>query len=198
LLGIVITTSVLLLIGWLLIPSAFEAYFHSLGSTVSMQEQGRAGLAPLYSSQGFWQLLLSAQLDRVSNPLAVLTSAAGLATFFLLWRRWRDRRAAAFGLAVLVTPWLSPYLMVYDWSILLVAAVLLKDDLPRDRWLVLCALLWLAALVSAPLVRGQLWLSERLFVPVALQIALPAIIVAALALWNPDGRSVEKPPSTTS
>jgi alpha-1,2-mannosyltransferase len=198
LLGIVITTGALLLIGWLTIPSAFEAYFHSLGGNVSMQEQGRSGLAPLYSSQGFWQLLLSAQLDRVSNPLAVLTSAAGLVVFFFLWRRWRDRRAAAFGLAVLVTPWLSPYLMVYDWSILLVAAVLLKRELSRDRWLVLCAMIWLAALVSAPLVRGQLWLSERAFVPVAIQIALPAAVFAVVALWNPAARSVEQPPSTTS
>jgi Glycosyltransferase family 87 len=198
LLGIFLTTAVLLLIGWLAIPSAYGAFFRSAGGNVSMLEQGRAGLAPLYSSQSFWQLLLSAQLDRLANPLALLTSVVGLVAFFLLWRRWRDRRATAFGLAVLVTTWLSPYVMVYDWTILLVAAVLLGRELPRDRWLVLCALLWLAALVGAPLVRGQLWLTERAFVPVALQFAFLAAVFAVLSLWNPAAWGVEQSRSTTS
>jgi hypothetical protein len=108
------------------------------------------------------------------------------------------RRAALFGLAVLVTPWLTPYAMVYDWSILLVAAVLLRRGLSGDRWLVLCAAVWLGALLGAPLVRGQLWLTERLFVPVALQIAFPAVVFAVLALWKPEGRAVEQPPPVTS
>lgn len=68
----------------------------------------------------------------------------------------------------------------------------------HDRWLALCGILWLVALVSLPLVRGQLWLSERLFVPVAVQVAFPAIVFAVLALWNPDRGAVEQPPPQTS
>ena len=148
-------------------------------------EQGRAGLAPLYGSQGFWQLLLSARFDRFAMPLEVMTSAIGLVTFFLAWRRWRHRPAAAFALAVLVTPWLSPYSMAYDWTILLVPAVLLEGELPRGRWLGLCGVLWAAVLLSFPFVKGQLWLAQRLELPeVALQVALPALVFAVVALWR--------------
>src|SRR5262245_13992345 len=84
LLGIVITTSVLMLVGYSLIPSAYPAY-SPLGSATMHEGMRRAGLAPLYGSQGFWQLLLSARLDRFAMPLQALTSLAGLVTFFLLW-----------------------------------------------------------------------------------------------------------------
>jgi hypothetical protein len=207
LLGIVLTTGALALVGWLTIPSAYEAFLASLRGNVARTEPDPSTYAPLYSSQGFW-MLLSARLGR----LQWVTSAAGLVAFFLLWRRLKcatavsavsasDRTAdtavarAAYGLAVLVTPWLSPYAMVYDWSILLVAAVLLKGELPRERWLVLCALIWLAALVSLVLVWGQLWLSGRHF---AIQLAFPALVFAALSLWNPGRRAVEQPPSGTT
>ena len=56
--------------------------------------------------------------------------------------------------AILLTPWLTPYIMVYDWSILLVPAVLLwrhasTTAQQRDCWLVLMAVIWLAALLVA-------------------------------------------------
>ena len=61
----------------------------------------------------------------------------------------------------------------------------------------LCALVWLAGLISMPLVRGQLWLCDRLSLPaVALQLAFPAAVATALALWNPAGGAVEQPPKT--
>lgn len=177
LLGMAVTIQLFAAVAWLGMPDASRAFVESLGGNVTMQEQDRSALAPLYSSQGFWQLLLTKHLDFASNPLALLTSVAGLAVFVLLWLRWRDRRAAVFGLAALMTPWLSPYMMVYDWAILLVPAVLLRDEVGRDRWLCLAALLWAAAFLSGPLVRGQLLAS-----PAALQVGLPALGFAALAL----------------
>lgn len=183
--GVAATTAALALAGYLAIPSAYEAFFDSARGNVSMHEQGRAGLAPLYGSQGFWQLLLSARFDRLALPLEAVTSVAGLAVFYLAWRRWRQRPAAAFALAVLATPWLTPYSMAYDWTILLVPAVLLKGELPSERWLGLCGVLWVAVLLSFPFVRGQLWLAERLALPeVALQAALPALVFAVLVLWR--------------
>src|SRR5262249_13838091 len=92
----------------------------------------------------------------------------------------------------LLTPWLTPYIMVYDWSILLVPAALLWQEVrsskrPRlpaetepatgpvvateDHWTVLAACVWLAALLSGPLVMGQLHL-----LPLALHPALPVLV----------------------
>jgi len=178
LIGMAVTGAVLVAVAWLAMPEACRVYFGSLGDPPPPAD--RMALAPLYSSQAFWQLLLSARLDSVAGIFALLTSVIGLVVFAVLWWRWRQRRAAAFALSILVTPWLTPYLMVYDWSVLLVPAVLLVREMSPDRRVVLAALLWLAALVSGPLVIGQLTLS-----PIALQVSMPALIFAVLALGLP-------------
>ena len=87
----------------------------------------------------------------------------------------------AFSAAVLLTLWISPYAMVYDWSILLIPATLLWRHVPTDqpRWRVLFAAVWLVSLVSGPLVRGQLAV-----VPIAVQVSVPVLAVVVVAGWR--------------
>jgi hypothetical protein len=177
LLGLALTGAALLALGYAVVPTATVAFFTSLGGNVAMQE--RHALPVNYGSQGFWLLLLP-DLDNIARVLSVVTSVAGIVVFVLLWRRVRHRPDTAFAVAVLLTPWLTLYIMVYDWTILLIPAVLLaREPLgDRDRTLVLTAVLWLAAVVTMPLVRGQLALTSL----VALQLSMPALVAVVLCL----------------
>jgi hypothetical protein len=180
LVGLAATTAGLLTVGWLLIPEAYEAFRDSLGQNLASQNP--MSMAWHMGSQGFWHLLLPNQ-DNVVRLASLATSAAGLVVFLALWRRVRQNRAIALAVAVLLTPWLSPYIMVYDWSILLVPAVLLgREATPQaplhDRWLVLCAGVFLTALAAGPLVMGQVSV-----LGVALHPAMPVLVGVVLAAW---------------
>jgi hypothetical protein len=93
-----------------------------------------------------------------------------------------------FSGAVLFTLLVTPYAMLYDWSVLLVPATLLWRYLPaqRARWQVLFAVVWLMALVSAPLVRAQLLVSAG-----AVQFSVPALALAVAAVWQGVARERE-------
>jgi hypothetical protein len=169
LLGLSLTGVALAALSFLMLPDATWRYIQSLGENVTMQN--RASLAKLYSGQGFVMLLMP-HPDWVTRAVSLLISVVGLIVFVALCWPVRDRKPLAFALAVLATPWLSPYAMVYDWSILLLPAALLWRERPGQRplWLVLFALVWLAALVSGPLVQAQLRL-----LAVALQVSVPVL-----------------------
>jgi hypothetical protein len=156
-------------LSFLVLPEATWRFIESAGANAAMQN--RASLAKLYSSQGFWMLLMPNPTP-MTHVLSLLTSVAGLIVFAALCWPICHRKPLAFALAVLATPWLSPYGMVYDWSILLIPAALLWRERPDERplWLVLFALVWLVALVSDPLVQAQLK-----FLVVALQLSVPVL-----------------------
>ncbi len=176
LVGIVATTAVLTALGWLAIPEAYEAFVASLGGS-GPGSSPAATMAANFGSQGFWELLLPGR-EGLPRLLAVATSAVGLVVFAALWWRVRGRRDLALAVAVLLTPWLTPYIMVYDWSILLIPGVLLaRFSEPRlnEVVTVLAAALWVTALAAGPLVRGQIALMGMAFHP-----ALPALVVGVL------------------
>jgi hypothetical protein len=129
LLGLAATTGALAALGWLAIPRACEAVLASLGGNVSTSDP--LSLPWNMGSQGFWELLLPGQ-TALPRRLSLATSAAGLAVLVALWWQVRQRRAMALAVAVLLTPWLTPYLMVYDWTILLLPAVLLWRECRGD------------------------------------------------------------------
>jgi hypothetical protein len=176
LLGLAITGLVLGALGWLLIPDACQQFLATLGQNVTAQD--RKALPNNQSTQGFWMLLLPG-LDRLAQGLSLACSLATLVGLFWISRRVEGEPRFAF--AVAGTLLLSPYMMIYDWSILILPALILWQCWPerRDRWWVLFAAVGAAAFVSGPLVKGQL-----LFLPVALQISVP-VLAAALALSVP-------------
>ena len=135
-----------------------------------------AAMHQLYSTQGFWVLLLPNHAE-AAKLLSTATSLLGVAALFVVWRRHRDDLPITFAAAVLLTLWISPYAMVYDWSILLIPATLLWRHIPaeRPRWRVLFAAVWLVSFVSGPLVRAQLAL-----LPVAVQVSVPVLAAATL------------------
>jgi hypothetical protein len=171
----------------LLMPDGWRAFFASLSRNLTGQDG--AALAVNASSQGFFMLFLPGQSQLV-HLLGLASSLAALATLVLIcWRR-RERPELAFACAVLWTFWLTPYVMIYDWSLLLVPAVLLWRYAPeeRPRWTALFALVWLVTLAAGPLVRMQLKLA-----PVAVQLTFPVLLTVLFFAWRtgkPEGTAV--------
>jgi alpha-1,2-mannosyltransferase len=155
----------------------------------------------LHTVRGFWQLLLPS-VPRAADGLFMVCVLAALFVFLRSWRnlrpraleqsgpevspsRWlrgpADRSAVLFAGAVAFTLCVTPHAMIYDWTLLLVPAVILWEHVPAKRplWISLYAVIWLAVFLSGPLTYGQLHL-----VPFALQISVPALVFVLVVAYR--------------
>jgi len=122
----------------------------------------------------FW-LLLMPGIPALSDALALLSTGTGIVVFILFWRKLRCEPALLFAGAICLTLWITPHAMIYDWSILLIPAVLLWEKRPtlRKLWKVLFALVWAATFLSEPLTLVQLKI-----LPFAVQVSIPMLLFA--------------------
>ena len=129
-----------------------------------------------HTPRAFWQLLLPG-LPRLADGFFGLCLVAGLVAYWYFWRRFRDHPGLLYAGAIILTLWLTPHAMIYDWAILLIPAVFLWQE-PAADWKVTFALVWIAAFVSGPLTLAQLKL-----LPFALQISVPVLLCSALFVF---------------
>ena len=178
LLGLATTGAVLLRASIVFVPGASRRFIENIGEITQMASPH--SMSQLYSTQGFWNLLLP-HLPEAAAFLSLACSILGIVALFVVWRRFQANLPVRFAAAVLLTLWISPYAMVYDWSLLLIPATLLWHHVPAQRrlWGVLFAAIWVASLVSGPLVRGQ-----ELLLPFAVQISVPVLAVVLVVAWR--------------
>ena len=96
----------------------------------------------------FWrELLIGAEW--LVMPLWLVSAAVGIAAFRWFVRRNEERWPMHLAGAVVLTPWLAPHLLIYDWMILFVPAVIVWSTVPerRDEWVRLGAWLVIASVV---------------------------------------------------
>jgi hypothetical protein len=74
-----------------------------------------------------------------------------------------------------------PYLMIYDWTLLLVPVVLLWENVShlRPQWQATYAFLWVITFISSVLTFVMLR-----FLPFAVQISIPALFLAIAAAYQ--------------
>ena len=157
---------------WLL-PDASRAYLDLARNFLPGLIYGEQfPLWHLHSLRGFWILLFPGYKWLV-EVLSLLLSGAGIAAFFFFWRANRKESNIVFGAVICLTIWITPHAMIYDWSILLIPAVLFWQALPRlqNLWKALFVLIWTATFISGPLAYAQL-----IILPVAVQLSLPVLL----------------------
>ena len=96
----------------------------------------------------FWrELLIGAEW--LVMPLWLATAMVGVVAFRAFVRRTAGEESLHLAAAIALTPWLSPHLLIYDWMILFVPAVIVWSLVPqrRDRWVQLGAWLVIASVV---------------------------------------------------
>jgi len=107
--------------------------------------------------------------------------ALGVFCFVLFWRQYRDQLALLFAGVICFTLWINPHAMIYDWTVLLIPALLLWQHVPdlRPGWKVLYASIWLVTFLSSLLTFMQLqWL------PFAIQISVPVYLLVIFVAYR--------------
>ena len=134
----------------------------------------------LHTVRGFWRLLLPAW-PLLGDGLTLIAAAIGVGGFVRWERRFRPQPALTFAAAVVLTLWLTPHAMIYDWALLLAPALLLWETWPQvqDRWRAVFALVWIAAFFSGPLTVAQLRV-----LPVAVQVSVPLLAYALARVYR--------------
>jgi alpha-1,2-mannosyltransferase len=130
-----------------------------------------------HTPRAFWLLLMPGN-PALSEALALVSTVVGMVVFLMFWRRLRNEPALLFAGAICLTLWITPHAMIYDWTILLIPAILFWERRPdrRGLWKVLFALIWVATLLSGPLT-----LAQSKMLPFAVQVSIP---VLTFALYN--------------
>jgi len=175
LIGLVLGSSILACLSFWQLPAASWAYLDFARTTLpNLPAWFDFPLWHLHTVRGFWRLLLP-QYPAWADGLTLLVATVGVLGFVLFWRRYRSQHALLFAGAICLTLWVTPHAMIYDWTLLLIPAVLLWRQAPhlREEWKTLFAWVWLVALVS-----GQLTYAQLKVLPFAVQISVPVLLLA--------------------
>ncbi|MEA3396369.1 MAG: hypothetical protein U9R05_02800, partial [Chloroflexota bacterium] len=174
LLGLALGGGVLAFLCFGLMPEASRAYVEFARTVLpDLPHWQDFPLWHLHTLRGFWRLLLP-QHTTLADLLTLVLGVGGLWGFVRFWRRYRGNQALLFAGAICLTFWLTPHAMIYDWTLLLIPALVFWNEVPqwRERWQALYALVWLATFLSGPLTYWQL---QRF--PVAVQLSVPVLAV---------------------
>lgn len=165
---------------WLL-PEASQAYIDLVRNFLPELIYGKEfPLWHMHSLRGFWILLFRNQVW-LTEGLSILLSAIGIVAYFFFWRANKTEKDLLFAGAICLTIWITPHAMIYDWTILLLPAILFWQARAGIQNLLkpLYALLWIATLVSGPLTFSQLN-----FLPVAIQISIPILFIVLFMIYK--------------
>ncbi len=181
LLGLLFGGSVLAALCFWLLPVASTAYINLARSYIpQMLYQDQFPLWHLNSLRGFWILLFPGKKWLV-EALSLGLSILGITGFIILWHALRKNIRVLFALAVCLTIWITPHAMIYDWSILLIPAILLWQEFAalKPLWKASFALLWVATFLSGPFV-----VMQQKILPVAIQISVPVLFFVLYSIFQ--------------
>jgi hypothetical protein len=130
-----------------------------------------------HAGQAFWLAIFPGETT-LAQALHWVGALAGVIAFYRFWRVQRENPNLLFGAAICLTIWITPYLMIYDWVLLTIPAVLVWQSYPalQPRWRVIFAFLWIVMLFSSVLTFLQWNALGR-----AVQISVPALAIATAA-----------------
>jgi len=165
-----------------LMPQAMADWFdfarNGLGDLAGIQEFPNYHM---HNPRGFFALLT----PPIADPLWLIAAAIGVGAFVYVWREGIGRHDESvdkpfwFAAAVLVTMWATPHALIYDWTMLIIPAILLWQA--RPQWHNELASLyiwgWIAYALSLPIT-----LAQQAVLPVAVQLSTIYLGLAMVAL----------------
>ena len=131
LLGLVSGGAILAGLCFWLLPDASRAYIDIARNYLpGLIYQDQFPIWHLHSLRGFWILLLPGS-RWLSEALSLLLSFVGIWVYILYWRKNRENKSLLFAGAICLTIWISPHAMIYDWSILMIPAIIFWQAYPH-------------------------------------------------------------------
>lgn len=181
LLGLALGAAALVAVSFGLTPEAGIAYLGFARTTLpDLASWQEFPIWHLHTVRGFWRLLLP-WWPWLGDALTIVLSGGAVWGFVRFTRRFGAQKTLLFAAGVVLSLCLTPHAMIYDWSLLLIPAVLLPQEFPssRERRRVEYALVWMAAFVSGPLAYAQLRVA-----PVAFQLSVPILGVVLVRIYR--------------
>jgi alpha-1,2-mannosyltransferase len=142
-----------------------------------------------HTPRAFWQLLFPG-FPGLVDGLFGLCLVVGIVGYFFFWHRLHDKpvndiisekkstSTLLYSGAIVLTLWVSPHAMIYDWAILLIPAILVWQNTSVDLKGIF-ALVWVATFLSGSLTIGQLKL-----LPFAIQISIPILAISVVWIYR--------------
>jgi alpha-1,2-mannosyltransferase len=172
-LGVGVTGLLLAAVSWGVVPDSSRAFVENIRGIVGF---GGEAFWNKHSPRAFWALLFTHPTDDKHPVVLALVAVCALASIGIAW--WVKQRTGApvavmFPVAVFLSLWASPHALIYEWTLLVAAAVVLWERLPasRDVWLCLFGLAWIVLEISTPLAKVQI--DGKL--PVVVQVSVPLL-----------------------
>ena len=157
--GLILGSAAIVALNFGLMPEATVAYFSYAQKTyANLMHVAGFPFWNAHAVGSFWLMLLPNAPAWLPGGLYGLCSLLGVFSFVWFWRKWSKEREILFAAAVLLTLWITPYLMVYDWVLFILPAWCLwvfAANL-RTAWRVIFAVFWVTMLVSSVLTFLQL------------------------------------------
>jgi alpha-1,2-mannosyltransferase len=188
-LGVAVAGAVLAAISWGVLPTASQAFVDNRDTIISYHG---FGLWNVQTPKVFFQLLLP-DWPLMSQMLAGAATVSGIAIAYCIARRSHASVAAMFPVAVFLSLWASPHALIYEWTLLIAACVVLWNKYPerRDAWLCLFVMTWLAFVFTTTLTYVEITKFEWYR---AVQVSIPILaVVGWQSAWQLlRARSVEE------
>lgn len=175
--GLALGSGFLALLCFGLLPEASQAYWVFVRTVLpDLPNWEHFPLHHLHTVRGFWRLLLPS-FPLLADGITLIFSSLGIAVFLRFRQQFRNRPELCFAGSICLTMWITPHAMIYDWTLLLIPAILLWNARPdlSNHWKLLFALIWIVSFIS-----GSLAFVQRQILPVAFQVSVP---VLALVLY---------------
>ena len=174
LIGFGLTSLILLSLSFLILPEATVEYFVFTQKIASnlMNVEGFP-IWNAHSVQSFWLAILP-EVTNLTKGLYFISALMGLWLFLRFFRSTKNQ-TLRYGAAICLTVWVTPYIMVYDWVLLIIPAVLFWQEsaVVRNELKVIYALIWVVMFFSSALTFLQWSYLGR-----AIQISIPLLLVA--------------------
>ncbi len=157
--GLILGAAAIGMLNFGLMPAATAAYLtYAQKSYANLMHVAGFPFWNAHALGSFWLMLLPGAPGWLPNLLYSLCALLGLFSFVMFWRKWSKDREILFAAAVLLTLWITPYLMVYDWVLFILPAWCLWAFTPnlRTAWRVIFAVFWVTMLLSSVLTFLQL------------------------------------------
>jgi hypothetical protein len=164
----------------LLLPEASSAYIDFfLNVSPKLTQLDGFPVWNTFSTKTFWEMLLPHAVD-VSFLLYLLGIIIGSVGFLVIWRRFSNDLPIIFSVMVVWMIWSLPYISLYDWTVLIIPAILLWDRLPGYSFHLrpIYAFIWLITLIS-----NSLAFIQYKYLGFAFQLSVPAFLSSAIILF---------------
>ncbi len=162
-------------------PEASQSYLNFVTSELpSMISRDQFPIWHMHTMRAFWMMLLDGETI-FTDMLYLISIIVIIMGFIKLYKRQYQKKILIFAATVCLTILITPHAMIYDWSLLLIPAIILWDhnDISKPLLRTIFAMMWIGAFISGPLAYIQ-----YKYLDFVIQISIPIFIFSLYYLYK--------------